>query len=537
MNVPAIESLDPRMLLSSVPLHVSGTHIADPVGDTIRLRGVDVDSLEYDVEGDHIIQSLNTALQSWHANLIRLPLNENFWFGYDYSSKNIDGGAAYRALVDQIVTTISQNNAYVVLDLHWSDEDVWGANNGQHLMPDDNSTLFWQSVATKYANNPAVMFDLYNEPHNISWSTWENGGMLTEKNATTGTITTYHSPGMQGLLNAVRATGANNIVAASGDSWASDLSGITAGYALSDPAGNLMYQAHLYPNGNQTDVARDARVGPTAAKYPVYVGEFGTDPDGSSGGFVGQPTAAAWTQSMLAWLDRHQYNWTAWSFNPQTKPVLLSDWNYTPTPYYGTYVKASLAQPTPGPRVTGVSVSGASWTVAPYSIPAGPQQLTDLPWTNLDHVRVTFNESVSVTASDLGLTGTRVPSYAISGFSYDAATFTAVWTLAAPISADHLTLMLTGVRDNFGYALDGEWTDAASSFPSGDGAAGGAFVFHFNVLPGDIDGDGSVDFNDLVLLARSYSSATPFSRADLNGDGRIDFADLVLLARMYGQHG
>lgn len=532
---PMIEPLDPRVLLTSVPLHVNGTVLSDPGGNSVRLRGVDIDSLEYNINGDHITQSLDTALHTWHANLIRLPMNENFWYGYDYNPTPLsDGGAAYRAMIDQVVNTVEQNNAYVVLDLHWSNAGVWGANNGQHRMPDDASTQFWHDVATRYANNPAVFFDPYNEPHDIDWPTWRNGGTLSEVNSSNVTIT-YHSPGMQGLLDTIRATGADNIVAASGTNWAANFSGILTGYALDDPAQELMYQAHLYPydSGGQTNAQRDAIVSAVAARYPLYVGEFGTDNTGSGSHFTGQPTADQWTQTMIAWLDQHRYNWTAWSFNPSTTPVLISDWNYTPTSYYGIYVKNSLAQPVIGPRVTGVSVSGPGWINGFASIPAGADQLADLPWGNIDRIRVTFDRNVNLTRGSLSLTGISVPTYTVSGFTYSASTLTATWTLAQPIGADHLQLSLANVRDSFGFVLDGDWTDGQSAFPSGDGSAGGGFTFHFNVLPGDVNRDGGVNFNDLLLLAQSYGSSNA-PADDLDGDGAVDFADLLVLAQNYG---
>ena len=55
-------------------------------------------------------------------------------------------------------------------------------------------------------------------------------------------------------------------------------------------------------------------------------------------------------------------------------------------------------------------------------------------------------------------------------------------------------------------------------------------------LPGDADGDGKVDFTDLVALARNYGTATgaTYAMGDFNGDGKVDFTDLVILARNYG---
>ena len=56
---------------------------------------------------------------------------------------------------------------------------------------------------------------------------------------------------------------------------------------------------------------------------------------------------------------------------------------------------------------------------------------------------------------------------------------------------------------------------------------------------GDINGDGSVDNNDLVTMARYIVGLTSGSikksveaHGDMNGDGRIDNADIVIAARV-----
>lgn len=68
-------------------------------------------------------------------------------------------------------------------------------------------------------------------------------------------------------------------------------------------------------------------------------------------------------------------------------------------------------------------------------------------------------------------------------------------------------------------------------------------------IPGDINGDGKVNLEDLVLLALAYGShcanyhyqGEPASpnwnpNADINGDGIVSLSDLVILALHYGQH-
>jgi hypothetical protein len=58
---------------------------------------------------------------------------------------------------------------------------------------------------------------------------------------------------------------------------------------------------------------------------------------------------------------------------------------------------------------------------------------------------------------------------------------------------------------------------------------------------GDVNGDGTVNLADLVLLANAYGSAVGEPRynpeADINNNGRVDLADLVTVAYYYNQSG
>ncbi|WP_309712038.1 cellulase family glycosylhydrolase, partial [Armatimonas sp.] len=210
-------------------LHVEGTRLKDSAGRVVRLQGVNVPSLDWSNTGDHLTASLNRALTDWKAKLIRIPLSQDRWFG-----KSGDSSDEYRIVVDGVVRQVAAQNGYVLLDLHWSNGGKWGQNIGQHCMPDDNSVLFWKDLAKRYANHPAVLFDLYNEPHDVSWEIWKSGGMVEERNEDPkrGLYLKYHTPGMQALLDTVRATGAKNIVVAGGLDWGYDLSGVLKGHAL-----------------------------------------------------------------------------------------------------------------------------------------------------------------------------------------------------------------------------------------------------------------------------------------------------------------
>jgi hypothetical protein len=322
-----------------LPLKVAGTKILNSRGQPVLLRGVNAASMEWSSDGEgHILKTVDVAIKDWHANTIRLPLSQDRWFGKGPEQK--DGGTAYRALVRQVVDTCATQNCYIILDLHWSDCNEWGANIGQHSMPDSNSVAFWKDFALVYANHPAVLFDLYNEPHDVSWDVWLNGGEITDTPNTrrSGPPKEFHAVGMQQLLDTVRATGARNVVVAGGLEWAYDFSGILAGRQLSDPQGHgVIYANHCYDNKGDSVENWIAKMEKASTQLPVIVSEFGPE---SAPGHAPPPND--WLLRVMRALDEHHWSWTAWDLHPGARPILISDWNYTPTPNFGAHVKEAL---------------------------------------------------------------------------------------------------------------------------------------------------------------------------------------------------
>jgi len=324
------------------PLRVVGTNIVNHLGETVLLRGVNAASLEWASDGQgHILQSVETAIHEWHVNVVRLPLSQDRWFGKGQEQN--DHGAAYRALIHEIVNTCATNECYIILDLHWSDYNEWGMNIGQHSMPDLNSLAFWKDFAPVYANHPAVLYDLYNEPYDVSWDVWLNGGKIVDKpnghHATQQHPRTYEAVGMQQLLDAVRATGAKNVVVAGGLDWAYDFSGILDGRQLSDPHGNgVIYANHCYDNKNESVDDWIARMEIASAKLPVIVSEFGGDSGPSK--VIAEED---WLLRVMQALADHHWSWTAWDMHPGAGPKLISGWDYAPTPKFGVHVKQALS--------------------------------------------------------------------------------------------------------------------------------------------------------------------------------------------------
>jgi hypothetical protein len=231
-------------------LHVAGNRLQDSAGRDVWLQGVHVVSMEWNPKGESVLAATKEAIENWKANVIRLSIKDDFWYGKGAKNNpQNDGGAAYRELVAQVVTFAANRGAYVVLDHH-----RFGYVKEEHVP-------FWKEVAGIYKNHPAVLFDIFNEPHGTTWEVWRNGGVIEPKKKQEADEAPFlseeekkknaagpYSPGMQKLVEAVRETGARNIIIAGGLDYAYDLSGIAEGFALSDPSGNgIMYATHIYP--------------------------------------------------------------------------------------------------------------------------------------------------------------------------------------------------------------------------------------------------------------------------------------------------
>ncbi len=377
----------PALVWAAPPqLKISGNRIVEASGGcTVILKGVDVDGLEFSnndgPSSGGITASINYAINTWKANVIRLPLSQDRWNTFTWS---------YRDLVDSIVNLCSENGAYVILDLHWSGEGSPGQATKQYSMPDSNSTAFWTSVAARYANNPAVLFDLFNEPFPSSGGTWLNGGTANEG---------FTTPGFKSLLATVRAAAglgtplsnnstatANNVVIVGGLNYCQTFTNLLPGDVLTDTgSGNgILYDAHLYDDNYGISTSSwNTNVGSFASTYAIMVGEFGPGPGGSD---TAPDGGIAFDTSFIPWLNGGNQagitlSATAWSIGESTSiPVIntsLTSLPFTGTSFHGVSVISWLAAangygcaPTPGGPTytpTATPVPASCWQVSNFT--------------------------------------------------------------------------------------------------------------------------------------------------------------------------
>ncbi|MEV6849309.1 cellulase family glycosylhydrolase [Actinoplanes sp. NPDC051411] len=331
-------------------LKVSGNKIVTSAGTAYRLLGVNRSSAEFACvqgkvgvfDGAQPDQASVDAMKSWNIHVVRIPVNEQCWLG----TNGTPSGATYQQAVTSYATLLAANGINPIIDLHWSYGSYSGAGNGnctdvnatcQKPMPDAQyAPQFWTSVANAFKGNDAVLFDLFNEPWPDNadgyasaaneWKCWRDGG-------TCGGIT-YPVAGMQSLVDAVRGTGATNVILLGGLAWSNDLTQWLT-YKPTDPAGNLVAAWHVYNfNSCSNTSCWDSQVAPVAAQVPVVAGEIGQN-----------SCAHDFIDQVMTWADSHNVGYLAWTWNPwgcSGGNVLIQDYAGTATDSYGSGFKAHL---------------------------------------------------------------------------------------------------------------------------------------------------------------------------------------------------
>lgn len=285
---------------------VDGATIRHANGSVKIFRGVSRPSLEWSPIGEHLSAVDFQRIASWNARVVRLPLNQDYWLA---------GAAlhdpAYPSAVAQAVSWARAAGLDVILDLHWSDRgDLSNPTPGQQRMPDANSVTFWREVAARWKDDGRVIFELYNEPHDVPWTVWRDGGPSGDG---------FTAAGMQQLYDAVRSVGAENLVLVGGLDWGYDLSGVPAhrlrGY-------NIAYATHPYELPGKEPATWLAKWGFLTATDPVVLTELGSF-----------DCSTAYTAQLVDYAESVGASWVGWAWYPGgcSFPSMILDWKGLPS--------------------------------------------------------------------------------------------------------------------------------------------------------------------------------------------------------------
>jgi len=273
-------------------LSTAGSVIVDSDGNQVILHGVNRSGLEYD-KGGNLMNEAEIAYicNDWGADIIRIPFNQE-WIMTD---------EVYVNMLDEVINWIKMNGAYVLLDLQWRDTIVKIPS-----IPDSEAINMWIKLATKYSEDPAILYDIHNETHDIAFSAWRERAIE--------------------IIEGIRSVHPSSLIFVSGMDWANDVSDWAANPL---PYDNIVYSVHKYP-WSSPENRWDGQFGNYSEQIPMFIGELG-----------GEEGDINWGNQLLAYLARKKLGWAAWSWVDH--PFLTRTDRQTPTDF-GNLVRDYLVR-------------------------------------------------------------------------------------------------------------------------------------------------------------------------------------------------
>jgi endoglucanase len=318
-------------------------------GQPIILRGINRSGLEYAepgaagfLESVSISQSeINHIVTDWGANVLRIPFNQDWVI----NGRGPFSQAMYLEAIDQIISWTSRAGAYSLIDLHWLDADVphgWnsdGSCNRVPALPDRASIDVWRILADRYRSEPAVLFDIFNEPHDplrddpTLLETIDDDGHIAPLSRTRVTMREWQ-PWARQLVRAIRESHPRSLIFVPGVNWGYDLRGmpLTIHERSSAVFENIVYTTHVYPWCRRPHTWSDA-FGSLAQRAPVFIGEWG-----------GGPEDVEWGDALARYAYSLGIGWTAWSWSDRPRLVVDAQMQQYEETEFGRVVRRHLTR-------------------------------------------------------------------------------------------------------------------------------------------------------------------------------------------------
>lgn len=205
----------------------------------------------------------------WKSTLVRAAMGVEAPGGY------LEDANGNKSRVKAVVDAAIANDMYVIIDWHTHYAEQYQSQ----------AIAFFQEMARTYGNKNHVIYEIYNEPLQVSWS---------------GVVKPY----AQAVVNAIRAIDPDNLIIVGTPTWSQDVD-VAARDKLSGT--NIAYTLHFYA-GSHGQFLRDKADAALSNGAALFVTEWGTvNADGDGGVNTGETNA--WVEFMKSRNLSHA-NWS-----------------------------------------------------------------------------------------------------------------------------------------------------------------------------------------------------------------------------------
>lgn len=271
INPDAVEPT-PTSSESMVSLHgqlrVSGSTIVDQNNEVVQLRGMSLFWSQW--MGQYYTEEVVSWLKSdWQCTVVRAAMGVEDFDGY------LTNPEREKEKVFTIIDAAIAQGIYVIVD--------WHSHHAEDY--EEEAKAFFAEVAQKYGDQPNLIYELYNEPLDVSWTTL---------------LKPYH----EAVLSEIRKYDPDNIVVCGTRNWSQEVDDVV-GNEITDA--NVAYTMHYYAATHKQELRDKARVA-LDNDIALFVTEYGTT-DYSGDGFIDVAESNRWWE----FLDENNISWCNWS--------------------------------------------------------------------------------------------------------------------------------------------------------------------------------------------------------------------------------
>ncbi|MNB79129.1 Endoglucanase Z precursor [compost metagenome] len=243
--------------------------------------------------------TVNRMVDEFQAEIVRAA------YGVDESGNPYN--SSDESKVQTVVNAAIAKGIYVIIDWHSS-----GAQNNVNA-----AKSFFSKMAQQYGSYDNVIFEIYNEPVNTSWST----------------VKSY----AEQVIPVIRQY-SDNLIVVGTPTWSQDVD-----QAANNPItsySNIAYTLHFYA-GSHFQSLRDKANYALSKGIPLFVTEMGfVNADGD--GAINYDSTNQW----LDWMNQNNISWSNWAINDKAESASIFNTNGTLTAG-GNFLKSILAGSAP----------------------------------------------------------------------------------------------------------------------------------------------------------------------------------------------
>jgi len=248
-------------------LKVAGNQIVSQRGDSVALRGMSLFWSQW-IGKYYTYDCMKWLRDDWKCTVVRAAMAVEFG-GYltnpDTEMKKV------KTVIDACIDL----GIYVIVD--WHDHH---AHNHQA-----EAITFFKEIASLYGNKPNIIYEIYNEPKQISWAD-------------------VVKPYAEAVINEIRTIDSDNIIIVGTPTWSQDVD-----VAATNPLNfeNVAYALHFYA-ATHKQYLRDKAISALNKGVALFVSEYGTC-EHTGKGFLDYDEVGKWFDFM----DEHKLSWCNWS--------------------------------------------------------------------------------------------------------------------------------------------------------------------------------------------------------------------------------